>query len=347
MKLLVPTGYFDAGGDGCLWGVDLAVGRADLLLRYTPPEHLRVPTRGFTGGCWAPEMDSLYLAGHAAVFHVDARRWVVDGVLHLPSFNDLHHVAARGGRLYVANTGSDAIDVFGLDGHFLGSHSLVPGWVLARRMTGAAPPRSAAVEENRWDAEAAAGWTLTADDDGYHTPIAAREQTPYWRAKLPDRWHPNHVCLVGDDLLATCLNDGSIRDVRSFKVVMRVPELYPHDGLHREGALWFTSIDGGVWRLPWPTQGAGPERVLDVFSRTGHHGWCRGLWMDEDSFAVGLTEVRADRLPRHRWSEREPRGSETSVLWIDRRTGDLLGRVVLTDHARHSKLYSLLPWDGR
>lgn len=348
MKVLATMGYFDADGEGALWGLDLAAGRADLLLRYTPPASLRVPARGFTGGCWGPD-GALYVAGHAAVFRVDPGRWAVDGVLHVPSFNDLHHVAADDERLYVANTGSDAIDVFARDGRFVGSHHLAPGWLLARRMNGSTPGREVDVAASRWDGEPPPGWTHEAGDDDYHTPVALRARTPYWRSKLPDRFHPNHVWVAAGQLLVTCLNDGSIREVTRLTTVTRVPGAFLHDGLLRADGLWFTSIDGGIWRLRWTpgSSGNGAERVLDVFASTGHWGWCRGLWIDGEALAVGLTEVRADRLPRHRWSERAPAGSETAVLWLERSQGTLRGRVDLTDQARHAKIYSILPWSGR
>lgn len=346
MKVLVTMGYFDTGGDGCLWGVDLASGRADLLLRYSPPPALRVPTRGFTGGCWGPN-GSLYVAGHAAVYRVDPAAWRVDGVLHVPSFNDLHHVAAHGERLYVANTGSDAIEVFTCGGRFVGSYHLAPGWLLARRMSGSAPGREVDVTASRWDGEPPPGWAGEARDDGYHTPLAARRRTPYWRAKLPDRFHPNHVCVADGRLLVTCLNDGSIRDVANFSIVWRAAEVFLHDGILRPDALWCTSIDGGIWRVPRGTLAKEGKRVLDVFGATGRWGWCRGLAIDDSTFAVGLTEVRAERLPRHRWSDRPPTGSETSVLWLDQSQGRLRGRVDLTDRERHSKIYSVLPWSGR
>jgi hypothetical protein len=53
--------------------------------------------------------------------------------------------------------------------------------------------------------------------------------------------------------------------------------------------------------------------------------------------------VRRGRLPRHRWADRDPEGSETSVLLLDRQDGRLLSRVDLSDEARHTKLYSVLP----
>ncbi len=344
MKVLVTGGFFDESGDGCVWGVDLAAGRADVLLRHTPPPALRVPTRGFTGACHGPD-GRLYAAGHAAVFRIDTRGWCVDGTLHSPSFNDLHHVAADATRLYVANTGSDAIDLYTHTGVFIGSHGLAPGWVLARRMAGVAPPPDVEVAASGWDGQPPPGWSQEADDDGYHTPRGHRGELPYWRAKLPDRFHPNHVCLTGDAVLATCLQSGEIRDVTHHRTLVALPGQFPHDGILRADGLWCTTIDGGVWRAPWPNSG-GAERILDVFAVSGRHGWCRGLWVGDDAVVVGLTEVRAGRLPRHRWADRAPEGSETSVCWIGR-DGRLRGRVDLSDRNRHSKVYSVLPWrDG-
>lgn len=345
VKLLVTMGYFDEGGDGALWGVDLVSERAELLLRYEPPPELRVPARGFTGGSWGPD-GALYIAGHAAVFRVDPRIWRVDGVLHVPSFNDLHHVAADGDRLYVANTGSDVVDVFSRDGRFVGAHHLVPGWLLARRMSGAAPSLEHDIAASGWDGEPPPGWTGDYADDGYHTSVAERRAQPYWRVKMPDRLHPNHVCVAGGSVLVTCLNDGTIRDASTFSVFARVDGQFPHDGVARDDGFWFTSIDGGVWRVP--RGGASvARRELEVFAASGRWGWCRGLRVDAESVVVGLTEVRPGRLPRHRWSDRSPAGSETSVVWIDRGEGQLRGRVDLSDRARHSKIYSILPWDGR
>jgi hypothetical protein len=108
--------------------------------------------------------------------------------------------------------------------------------------------------------------------------------------------------------------------------------------------LWLTAIDGTILELDAHT--FVERRRLSAFG-TGHFGWCRGLAVSDQHLLVGLTEVRRGRLPRHRWAEREPEGSETSVLLLDRADGRLLARVVLSDAARHSKLYSVLPTDKR
>ena len=135
MKALVTGGYFDHGGDGVVWLVDLATERAEVLLRWTPPAHLHVPTKGFAGGSLGAD-GLLYVAAHAAVLRVDPLRAEVTGVLHQPCMNDLHHVAAFDDRLHVSNTGLGAVDVLDLDGRFLGSHALLPAWANARRIQG-------------------------------------------------------------------------------------------------------------------------------------------------------------------------------------------------------------------
>jgi hypothetical protein len=167
VKLLVTGGYFDEGGDGVVWLVDLAEERADVLLRWTPPARLRVPGKGFAGGTLTPTGD-LYLAAHAAVVRVDARHAEVTGVLHQPCMNDLHHVAHLDGLLYVANTGLSAVDVFGTDGTFRGSHALLPSWANARRMSGEDPPKGEPPIRPAWTGLAPAPWPQSAVADGYH-----------------------------------------------------------------------------------------------------------------------------------------------------------------------------------
>lgn len=340
MKALVTGGYFDDGGDGVVWVVDLSAERADVLLRWTPPPHLHVPAKGFAGGCVADD-GMLYVVAHAAVVRVDPVRAAVNGVLHQPCMNDLHHVASRDGRLYVANTGLGAVDVLGLDGTFHGSHALLPAWANARRIGGEDPPAGDPPVRPGWDGRAPEPWAAGRIDDGYHA--VDRRAAPFHRLKVPDHLHLNHVAFVGDRVLATCFADGTLRDLLRFDVAARVSGGYMHDGVVHRDALWLTAIDGAVIELDART--LAERRRLSAFA-TGHHGWCRGLAVTDDHLLVGLTEVRRGRLPRHRWADRAPEGSETSVLLIDRCDGRLLSRVALTDNDRHSKLYSVLRVEG-
>jgi hypothetical protein len=337
VRALVTGGYFDPGGDGVVWMVDFATERAEVLLRWTPPAHLRVPTKGFAGGSLGPG-GLLYVAAHAAVVRVDPARAEVTGVLHQPCMNDLHHVAVVQDLLYVSNTGLSAVDVLGLDGRFFGSHALLPAWANARRLHGEDFPAERPPVRPGWSGAAPEPWTSQRPDDGYHS--IDRASAPFHRLKVPDHLHVNHVAQVGGRLIATCFADGALRDLHRFDVVARLPGHFLHDGVVRGGSLWLTSIDGGLIELDALTL---RERSrIDAFA-TGRCGWCRGLAVTDDHLAVGLTEVRRARLPPHRWADRDPEASETSVLLLDRRDGRMLSRVDLTDPARHSKLYSIIP----
>ena len=175
-------------------------------------------------------------------------------------------------------------------------------------------------------------------DDGYHT--LDRGSLPFHRVKVPDHFHINHVARLNDRLLATCFSDGGVRDLCGFQVAARLSGRYLHDGVAHAGSFWLTDIDGSVLELDGVT--LRQLRRIDTFA-SGHFGWCRGLAVTDEHLVVGLTEVRRGRLPRHRWADRDPDGSETSVLLLDRRSGRLLARVDLTDEARHAKLYGILP----
>ncbi len=340
MKVLVTGGYYDEGGDGVVWLVDLAAERAEVLVRWSPPPHLHVATRGLAGGSFASD-GMLYVAAHAAVVRIDPRRASVTGMLHQPCMNDLHHVAVRGDRLYASNTGLGAVDVLGLDGTFHGSHAVLPAWANARRIGGEDLPPESSPWRPGWAGAPPAAWPDDPPDDGYHT--SNRRSGPFHQLKVPDPLHVNHVAFVGDRLLATCFADGTLRDLRTFEIAARLPGAFLHDGDVHGDSLWLTAIDGAVIELDAAT--LGERRRFEAFD-TGHYGWCRGLAISDQHLLVGLTEVRRGRLPRHRWAERDPEGSETSVLLLDRADGRLLARVALTDSERHSKLYSVLPIDG-
>lgn len=337
MKALVTGGYFDEGGDGVVWLVDLATERSEVLVRWTPPEALRVPTKGFAGGCMGAD-GMLYVAAHAAVVRIDPARAEVTGVLHQPCMNDLHHVAAIGERLYVSNTGLGAVDVFDLHGRFLGSHAVLPAWANARRIGGHDFPRGAPPVEPGWGGEAPEPWDDARPKEGYYS--SDRQSAPFHRLKVPDHLHVNHVGLLGGRCIATCFADGTLRDLATFEVVARLPDHRLHDGVTHGNAFWLTAIDGSVIELD--AQTLRERRRIDAFA-TGHHGWCRGLAITDEHLAVGMTEVRRGRLPRHRWADRCPEGSETCVLWIERHNGRLASYVDLTDPTRHAKIYSILP----
>jgi hypothetical protein len=336
VRALVTGGYYDDGGDGVVWLVDFTRGQSEVLVRWAPAPSLRVPTKGFAGGSRATD-GTLYVAAHASVVRVDVDAGRVTGVLHHPSMNDLHHVAALDGRLYISNTGLGAVDVIEHDGTFIGSHAFLPAWVNTRRMNGADPPDWDTALRTAWSGDAPSPWTTPQDGDAYYA--SDRGAAPFHQLKVRDYLHINHVARVGNRTLATCFGDGSLRDLANFKTVWRQEGAFLHDGVAHGDGFWLTAIDGTLIELDATT--FTERKRLSAFDAK-HHGWCRGLAVTNEHLVVGLTEVRRARLPRHRWAEHDPDTSETSVLLLDRDDGRLLARVDLTDRARHSKLYSVI-----
>jgi hypothetical protein len=341
MRFLVTVGYFEASGEGRLIEIDLARGTQDALLVYTPPEPLGVPEKGFTGATWSaePGASALLVCGPCALYRVDPRSWSVTATWHEPCWNDLHHVAVADDRVYVVNTGLESIDVLTLDGHFLGSHTLHPGWLSAARQRGLSPERDAlpALLDARWPPreEVTASVGPLAD---YYTG----SELPFCRRKVRDYVHANHVAVHGGQVLVTRFLDRAVDDVATFRrVIAHTPGL-PHDGLVDGDRFWLTCVNGIVVAYAIEggrVTGREVERV-DVFA-TGHTGWCRGLAVNRDHVVVGLTAIR--RMPRHRWCDRPFEETETSVLAIERATGRLAARVELADGARHPKVFSVLP----
>lgn len=344
MKLLVTGGYYDDSGECVVFLVDFSTGRAEEWLRFLPPEHLRVPTKGFSGGTASPAGDYLYVAAHAFVARIDIRRALMDGLLHHPCFNDLHHVAIdpHRERLWISNTGLGTVDIVDLEGVFVGSHAMLPAWVNARRIGGESPPSWSSVLDPGWAGASPPAWPSALESDAYYTSTEALARLPFHQTKVRDYLHPNHVGFFNGRPMVTCLYDGGVRDLAVFATVAQLTGEYPHDGQSWDGLFWLTTIDGQVVCLDLSNEQGRTVQRWTVSAATGHYGWCRGLLVHDERLFIGLTEVRDGRLPKHRWSDLPPRGSETSVLCIDRATGRLLDRVEMTDRRRHLKIYSLI-----
>lgn len=349
MRFLVSMGYFD-GHDGALVIADMRAERADVVLRYTPPPHLRVPGKGFTGASWAgPSGDSpLLVCGFSAVYRVDPQRWQVTGILHQPCMNDLHHASQHDGRLYLANTGMDAVDVFTEGGQFLGSHACQPAWLSAQRQAGRTPARA------DWGGLLAPGWsgarmTLRPEvprGDYYGRSSAGLPgERPFHQRSVRDFVHPNHIIVSGERLLCTRLADRSVVDMRRFEPVIRELPGHPHDGVVHGEHFWLTTVNGLVLAHRMESSaGLWPEIARhDVFARTGRSGWCRGLAVTGEHLLVGLTGIRDQT--RFSWNDRHPdltsEHTESSLLCIERGGGSLVARVDLAD-GRPSKIYSVL-----
>jgi hypothetical protein len=346
VRFLVTVGYFDASGEGRLVEIDFERGTQTTRLAYAPPEPLRVAEKGFTGAVWSgsPGASTLFVCGASAVYQVDPKSWTITAIWHQRCMNDLHHVAVTKERVYVVNTGLEAIDVFSLDGLFLGSHALHPGWLSAARQDGFSPARDVlpALLDARWPPHTTETLTQEASVADYYAPPDASGALSFSRRKVRDYAHPNHVAALDGQVLVTRLLDRAVDDVTTFRRVIADAPGLPHDGLVDGDRFWITCVNGLAVAYAIErgrVTGREIER-LDVFA-AGHTGWCRGLALTRDYLVVGLTSIR--RMPRYRWCERPFEETETSVLCVERATGRLAGRIELEDGGRHPKIFSVLP----
>ncbi len=335
-RCLATLGAFDDRGDG--WLVELDVDRPAPreVVRFEPPAPLRVPGKGFTGGAWLPD-GRLALCASAAICLV-ADGAVVD-LWASPGFNDLHGLAADGDRVWVVNTGLDAVEIFDLGGRFVGALALEPHWLASRRMNGQTPSRAA------WPGLLDARWSGTLPDFTPEAPAGDYYRdngAPFARRRVRDRLHPNHVALVDGRPWITCLAPSAVIDGVDFRIRARF-DAPPHDGLPRGDRIWFTRVDGVVEARALDDPARCVERH-DVSAAAQIFGWCRGLHVTDELLWVGFTEMR--RPARFAWSRAPLTATATAVVCLDRKSSALVRRFDLDDGGRHIKVGGLLAPGG-
>jgi hypothetical protein len=342
MKLFASIGYFDDSGEGTLLEVDLAAAEARVVLSHTPPANLLVPGKGFTGMAWDTFEPgrTLFVCGFNSVYRVAVEEARVVGTLHRPDFNDLHGLSCHDGRLFIANTGLDAVEVMTTAGRFVGCQSLQPTWLNARRLNGDSPDRAqwGPLLNSEWAGQGPPTFEASSTRGAYYQDRP--DGTPFHQTVVRDFVHPNHVDVCRGSAFVTAFRQRSIIDLATFEVVLSDLPGHPHDGRLVGELFWLTTVNGlvmgyDITATPWRLV----ERY-DVFRKTRRTGWLRGLHVTTETIAIGLTEIRD--MPRERWSDRPFEETRTGVVLLDRRTGRELSWVDLTDKDRHSKLFALV-----
>lgn len=331
-RCLAALGAFDGAGDGWIVELDAERGTIDEVAHISPPAGLAVPGKGLTGLAWLPD-GRLAVSAAAGVFLLHGGR--VQQTWAMPSFNDLHGLAHYRDRVYLVNTGLDAIDVVDLDGRFQGQFGFDPLWLTAQRQAGRFPDRAewARLLDTRWSGRGSRFEPRTLDGGYYGS------DGPWPTRKVPDRVHPNAVTRVDGGLWVTSLALCAVVDVMDWRLVARF-DAPPHDGQATEDALWATRIDGVVEARHL----AEPEQVirrLDVSALSGVHGWCRGLHLDARCIWVGFTAIR--RRPRYPWDRAPYSSTRTAVVCLDRASGEVRRVFELAIGGRHLKVGGLGP----
>ncbi|MFN9977439.1 MAG: hypothetical protein ACK58T_46795, partial [Phycisphaerae bacterium] len=166
---------------------------------------------------------------------------------------------------------------------------------------------------------------------------------PLHRRKLRDFVHPNHVAVVGDQILVTRLTDRRVVDVSRQQVVLEAPAP-PHDGVLDGDRFWLTCVDGRIVAYE-VRDGRATSKVaatLDVSALSRCHGWCRGLAVTDTHIFVGFTAIR--RTPQLPWRDHPLYATETAIVALDKSRLEFVATMRIgRDDSSPSKIFTLLP----
>ncbi len=341
MKAWATLGFFDDRGDGVIVELDTRTGAVCEKLRFTPPPMLRAPGKGFTGAAWAQKPgEELFVCGAAALFRFQGPSLVHAGTLNHPSFNDLHGLSIDGERLYVANTGLDTIEVFDLDGQFLGCHSFESPWLARERQQRRVPGRAewARLRQVGWSYKEAPSFVPERPHGAYYQEAHNDAHAPFGLRRQRDFVHPNHVQIVEGRVLVTSLVRKSVEDLTGWSTAFAT-DAPPHDGQIADDLFWLTRIDGIIEARSLRDLRE-VKLSIDLTARFGIAGWCRGLLVTEDTIFVGFTEIR--REPHHPWARADFCDTKTAVVALDRTTHKLRALFDLSHPTRHTKVFAVL-----
>jgi hypothetical protein len=251
--------------------------------------------------------DRLYACTQTEILVYKIPEFSLVGYLSLPFFNDLHHVLPTDeGTLLVAISGLDMVVELTLDGTVL----------------------------HEWSAIDADPWERFSRTVDYRRIPTTK----------PHQAHPNHLfCLDGQPWAtrfeqrdAICL---TAPDRRIDIAIER-----PHDGVLKDGALYFTTVDGRIVI-------ADPQelRVRDVKEvhadrRDEILGWCRGIFVEDDAAWLGFSRIRPTKSRENvGWVLRGFRKDlGTRIAHYDLKTMACLKQINLED-AGLGAVFSILP----
>lgn len=242
--------------------IDPATGAVETKVEYTTPPEARANDHSsnmFKAGTVVG--DKLYTCTSTEVLVFDLPEFRISNYISLPCFNDLHHVAPdSSGNLLVTSTGLEMVVRVTPDGEIL----------------------------DQWNVLGEDPWEKFSPTTDYRKIDSTK----------PHRSHPNFAFELDAHVWATrfyqrdavCLSGPGKRIDISVQA--------PHDGLVRNGSIYFTTVDGNI--VVAGRHSLKVERVVDLKTINGGNallGWCRGLLpLDDQTFWIGFTRVRKTKF---------------------------------------------------
>ena len=301
------------------------------FIKEYSPSRYPVLNKGFAGGSWHGNELFVCWPNRIAVIKPQFGDWSISHHIDDEKFNDLHHVDANDGGVWVANTGFESVDRFDYGGALIGRQRFVT--------------ESAA---NR------------------HAEGDIRGQDAHTIRRGKDEYHINHVWAEpgkSDRVLATCLHVGRVVSLtfhedraarattipKPTRVATFSSGTRPHEGFlatasafYARPLLWNSTVDGRVLASHPETGKVYREWRLTEYDIP--RGWTRGLCLCKDGFLVGATTVRGEAVHWLKWNF-EPAASCTSVVFVpwnsDVTRRKFLPRVTFLT-SRCAKIFSLL-----
>lgn len=240
---------------------------------------------GFRSGSLAANGDLILVTGNEIVrFCVKER--IVKRKISCQYFNDLHHVVEANDMYYVVSTGFDAILQLDMEGVLCNIFSA-----------------------------------------SFKNPFEKYDEDSDLRqfdSLKPHETHVNHVRVDGEKIWATRFNSRDCKDLMDVESGFELPGEGCHDGVHIEGKIYFTSVDGKIKIVDEKNSYALTEIDLYGATREGVEplGWCRGIEYKNHVAYVGFTQLRTTKLTSNiRWVRNmiksrkiEKRPSPTSIV---------------------------------
>ena len=241
--------------------LDWDKGEFEREFRYKSPPEYSDPclTQQFKSGTLIGR--KLIVPSNIEILFIDIDTFEVSRTITMPSFTDLHHVACRDNKLYVANTGAETVHILDMEGNVLNEYPQVdnPTW----KQYGESPDLRL---------------------------IASTK---------PHFIHLNFIFfLEGQPWITRFQNRDAVSLFdKSKKIDLNISEGRPHDGHIVGDYIYFTLTDGHIIIVNKNTLER--EEIINLNNISNNKlqlGWCRGIEIIDDQAYVGFSRLRRSKI---------------------------------------------------
>lgn len=230
-----------------------------------------------------------YVVTNTEVLCYNLNTWILEDIISLPCFNDLHGVMRKDDLLYIVNTGLEVIQVFDLK-----KRKIINEYNMASTPT-----------YERFD------------------PYTDYRQIATTK---PHEAHVNHVFNIDDNIWAT---RGQKRDAISLDSSDQIelpPSvngekiILCHDGIIRFDKLYFTTVDAHIIAYDPTNKELLDDLDVRKINNTKYNlGWTRGLEIVGENAFLGLSKMRPTTFKQYTsWFVRNKKNDmPSSIIQID------------------------------